>query len=82
MITVSIKPRQDDLFDIWVTGANGEVLLNSSQGYENARDAELIARKLFGQGNSDVPVDLHRRAEPIELTIAYRDGTSFVEQLR
>lgn len=71
MIRVEIKPRQDDLFDIWVIGANGENLLNSSQGYENAADAETIARKLFGISG-----------ETVALRIEYRDGKTRTEQLR
>ncbi|MCK0174776.1 hypothetical protein [Mycolicibacterium sp. F2034L] len=45
---MEVKPRQDNLFDIWVHAQNGEVLLNSSQGYEHAADAEAIARLLLG----------------------------------
>lgn len=84
MIIVSIRPRQDDLFDIWVTGANGETLLNSSQGYERAIDAEDIARKVFGAVD---PVASRVEGSvvlspAIELTVTYRDGTTKTERLR
>lgn len=46
MIRVEIKPRQDDLFDIWV-GDEGDHFVNSHQGYENVEDAVRIARRLF-----------------------------------
>lgn len=77
MIRVEIKPRQDDLYDIWVIAENGGVLLNSSQGYENAADAEAIARKLFGMSWSDL-----MSAEPVTLRIDYRDGRVSEEQIR
>ncbi|MDN4521388.1 hypothetical protein QYF68_26720 [Mycolicibacterium austroafricanum] len=77
MIRVEIKARQDNLFDIWVIAENGEVLLNSSQGYENAADAEAIARKVFGMSWSDL-----MSVEPITLRITYRNGKSHTEALR
>jgi len=46
VILVEIKPRQDDLFDIWA-GDEGDHLVNSHQGYENVEDAVKIARRLF-----------------------------------
>lgn len=46
MIRVEIKPRQDDLFDIWV-GDEGDHFVNSHQGYENVEDAVRIARRLW-----------------------------------
>lgn len=85
MILVEIRPRQDDLFDIWVIGANGEVLLNSSQGYENSEDAEAIARKLFGSVDHEAS---HKagfgvaNTEPVALRITYRTGKTHTEQLR
>ena len=84
MIRVEIKPRQDDLYDIWVIAANGEVLLNSVQGYENAADAEAIARKVFGTrmvanaaGTGEEP-----RSEPVAMRIEYRNGKTHTERLR
>ena len=77
MIRVEIKARQDDLFDIWVIAENGEVLLNSSQGYENATDAEAIARKVFGMSWSDL-----MSVEPVTLRIEYRDGRVSEGQIR
>lgn len=84
MIRVEIKPRQDDLFDIWVIAANGEVLLNSSQGYENASDAEAIARKLFGRIDFEASAreGVAMPPEPVTLRITYRNGKTQTEQIR
>lgn len=71
MIKVEIKPRQDNLFDIWVHAANGELLLHSSQGYENVEDAERVARLLFMPDSTAVA-----------LRIEYRNGKTKTEQLR
>jgi hypothetical protein len=44
---VTIKPRADEKFDIYVHSDEGEPLLNSSQGYSRAVDAETTVRNLF-----------------------------------
>jgi uncharacterized protein YegP (UPF0339 family) len=84
MIKVEVKPRQDNLFDIWVHAANGELLLHSSQGYDHAIDAENVARLLFGtrtvaaaDGTGTVS-----SSEPVALRVTYRDGKTKTEQLR
>jgi hypothetical protein len=82
MIVAKVKPRSDNKFDIYVEDRNGEPLLNSNQGYENVEDAEQIVRRLFGAGGSPVESDLHHRADPVVLTVQYRDGTTKTEQLR
>lgn len=46
MILVDIKPRQDNLYDMYV-GDEGDHFVNSNQGYENAEDAIAIARRLW-----------------------------------
>lgn len=46
MILVDVKPRQDNLYDIYVSDP-GDHFLNSNQGYENVEDAERIARRLW-----------------------------------
>lgn len=45
-INVTVKPRQDDLFDIWV-GDEGDHFVASSQGYANVEDAERIVRRMW-----------------------------------
>lgn len=47
MKVVEVKPRQDNLYDIWVHAKNGKLLLHSSQGYENVEDAEAVVRELW-----------------------------------
>lgn len=83
MISVHVKARADGRYDIWVHdksvggvfnaegvfNLNGEVLLFSNQGYENALDAERIARRLFGPESAD-------------LVVSYRGGTTRYEVLR
>lgn len=46
MILIEVKPRQDNLFDIYV-GDEGDHFVNSDQGYENVEDAESIVRRLW-----------------------------------
>lgn len=46
MIKVAVKPRQDDLYDIYV-GDEGDHFLNSNQGYANVEDAERIVHRLW-----------------------------------
>lgn len=89
MIEISIKPREGDRrYDIHV-GDAGNTFLVSHQGYENAVDAERIARRLFGS-----PATLSERQvlagqalvehehEPVELVIEYRDGKAYHEMIR
>lgn len=76
MIRVEVKTRQDNLFDIWVHAENGELLLHSSQGYENVEDAEKIARRIFGD------VQLTGKPQTVALRVTYRDGKTKTEQLR
>lgn len=76
MIRIEVKPRQDNLFDIWVHADNGEVLLHSSQGYENVEDAVKIVRRIFG------PVKVTEKPQTVALRIKYRNGKTHTEQLR
>lgn len=46
MITIKVKPRQDDLYDIYV-GDPGDHFLNSDQGYSNVEDAVAIVHRCF-----------------------------------
>lgn len=46
MITISVKPRQDNRFDAYV-GDEGDHFLNSDQGYENVEDVVAIVRRLW-----------------------------------
>lgn len=77
MIKIDIRPREDDLYDIYVhDGNNAEPLLNSSQGYDGPGHPEQLARRLFGHvgaWNDDDQVVLH---------ITYRDGGSMTERIR
>jgi hypothetical protein len=84
LIRVDVKPRQDNLFDIWVHAANGAVLLNSSQGYENVEDAESIARLLFGTRSvaNDAGTGTVTESAPVALKVTYRDGKTKTEQIR
>lgn len=76
MIEVKIAPRQGDRrYEIHV-GDAGDIFLVSHQGYENAADAERIARRLFGP-----PAALVGH-EPVELTVEFRDGKCNHEALR
>lgn len=79
MIKVDIRPRQDDLYDIYVCdGNNAEPLLNSSQGYENPQHPEQLARRLFGSSTGVFSPD----DEAVALHVTYRDGTSKTERIR
>lgn len=110
-IQVTVKPRQDDLYDIYV-GDEGDHFVNSDQGYANVEDAERVARRLWPPlalpkfdgpvvyapevgdtavtGVVDIPMEyaqatidlLRMLAEPVVLTVTYRDGTSKTERLR
>jgi len=82
MTDIVIRPRADEKYDIYVIADNGEPLLNSSQGYSRAADAEDVVRMLFGGGASPVPTPLHDYAEPLKLTVEYRDGRVKSEVLR
>ncbi|MGB3483992.1 MAG: hypothetical protein WBB07_17470 [Mycobacterium sp.] len=53
MTDIIIRPRADQKFDIYVRADNGHSLLNSSQGYERAIDAETVVRNLFGGGAAE-----------------------------
>lgn len=46
MITIKVKPRQDDLYDIYV-GDAGDHFVNSDQGYSNVEDAVAIVHRLW-----------------------------------
>lgn len=58
--TVSIEPhtegRWEGKYDIYVTAANGKLLVSSNQGYENRQDAVNAARYLF---DGKAPRTLH-----------------------
>lgn len=85
MIRVEIKPRQDNLFDIWVHAANGELLVHSSQGYENVEDVEAVARLLFGSqpvANEAWVTGTELKTEPVAMRVEYRNGKTKTEQLR
>lgn len=73
MIEVRIKPRTDRRYDIHVYNGSisGELLVHSSQGYENAADAESIVRRLFCTS-----------VEPVSLTVTHLDGTGTHRWLR
>lgn len=77
MIRIDVKPRKDNKFDIYVFGANGTQLFNSSQGYENAEDAVEIVRKVFGPPQWGKAAD-----QALALKVTFRDGTTHTEQLR
>ena len=76
MIKATVKPRHDNRFDIYLTSDNGELLLNSNQGYENVEDAERIVRRLFA------PVQLTGQPQTVALRVEYRDGKTKTEQIR
>lgn len=94
MIRVEIKPRQDNLFDIYV-GDEGDEFLNSNQGYENVEDAIAIARRLWPPLNTpdDLPgligpvfdavcAVITSNAETVVMRVTYRNGKTMTEQLR
>lgn len=84
MISVTVKPRSDNRFDIYVHAENGELLMNSSQGYENVEDAERIAHLCFGLAfrHDDTGILNAPEWEPARLTVEYRDGRVKSEVLR
>lgn len=96
MIKISVKPRQDNLFDIYV-GDEGDHFLNSDQGYENVEDAEAIVRRCWPPMPSVDEIresrpEIPRRfietmkallaPEPVVLVVTYRNGKTKTEQLR
>lgn len=56
MIIVDIKPRQDDLYDMYVRD-DGDHFVSSNQGYANVEDVEALARRMWP------PIDLPHAPE-------------------
>jgi hypothetical protein len=78
VIKLDIRPRQDDLYDIYLhDGNNDEPLLHSSQGYDGPGHPEDLARRLFER-----PADQWNDDDPVILRVTYRDGTSKTERIR
>lgn len=84
MIQVTVKPRADNRFDIYVHAKNGELLLNSSQGYENVEDAEAVARRCFSSIDHDASTKegVAMPNVPVQLTVEYRTGDVKAERIR
>ena len=76
MIKATVKPREDNRFDIYLSTDNGELLLSSNQGYENVEDAERIVRRLFA------PVQLTGLPQTVVMRTEYRNGKTKTEQVR